>query len=58
MQLEGTIEYVAQDRIEAFRGTWTLLEDGRIRQHFEEFNLVAQAWQTWFDGYYRLTSSP
>ncbi|NNC66073.1 MAG: hypothetical protein HKN84_14915 [Gammaproteobacteria bacterium] len=58
MQLEGTIEYVAQDRIEAFRGTWTLLEDGRVRQHFEEFNLVAQAWQTWFDGYYRLTSSP
>ena len=58
MQLEGTIEYVAQDRIEAFRGTWTLLEDGRVRQHFEEFSLVAQDWQTWFDGYYRLTSSP
>jgi len=58
MQLEGTIEYVAQDRIEAFRGTWTLLEDGRVRQHFEEFSLVAQDWQAWFDGYYRLTSSP
>ena len=58
MRLEGTIEYVAQGTIEAFRGTWTRLEDGRVRQHFEEFNLVAQAWQTWFDGYYRLTSSP
>jgi tetratricopeptide (TPR) repeat protein len=58
MHLEGTIEYVAQDRIEAFRGTWTVLEDGRVRQHFEEFNLVAQAWQTWFDGYYRLVSAP
>jgi hypothetical protein len=29
-----------------------------VRQHFEEFNLVAQAWQTWFDGYYRLVSAP
>ncbi len=58
MRLEGTIEYVAENRIEAFRGTWTQLEDGRVRQHLEEFNLVAQAWQTWFDGYYRLTSSP
>jgi len=58
MRLEGTIEYVAQDRIEAFRGSWTQLEDGRVRQHFEEFSLVAQTWQTWFDGYYRLTTSP
>jgi tetratricopeptide (TPR) repeat protein len=58
MHLEGTIEYVAQERIEAFRGTWAVLEDGRVRQHFEEFNLVAQAWQTWFDGYYRLVNAP
>jgi tetratricopeptide (TPR) repeat protein len=58
MHLEGTIEYLAQDRIEAFRGTWSVLPDGRVRQHFEEFNLVAQTWQTWFDGYYRLTNAP
>jgi tetratricopeptide (TPR) repeat protein len=56
MRLEGTIEYTAQDRIEAFRGTWSVLPDGRVRQHFEEFNLPAQSWQTWFDGYYALTS--
>jgi len=54
MYLEGTIEYVAEGRIEAFRGTWSELPDGRVRQHFEEFNLVAQTWQTWFDGYYEL----
>ena len=58
MRLEGTIEYLAQDRIEALRGTWTVLPDGRIRQHLEEFSLVAQDWQTWFDGYYQLTSTP
>lgn len=58
MRLEGTIEYVAQGTIEAFRGTWARLEDGRVRQHFEEFSLIAQDWQTWFDGYYRLTSNP
>jgi hypothetical protein len=58
MRLEGTIEYVAQDRIEAFRGTWSVLPDGRLRQHLEEFSLVAQTWQTWFDGYFRLTSKP
>lgn len=58
MQLEGTIEYVAQNRIEAFRGTWTRLEDGRVRQLFQEFNIGTNSWQTWFDGYYRLTSIP
>ena len=58
MHLEGTIEYFAEDRIEAFRGTWSILPDGRVRQLFEEFSLVAQTWQVWFDGYYQLTSRP
>ena len=58
MQLEGTIEYVADGRIEAFRGTWMILDDGRVRQLFEEFNIGTNTWQTWFDGYYRLTSGP
>jgi tetratricopeptide (TPR) repeat protein len=57
MYLEGTIEYFAQERIEAFRGTWSTLPDGRVRQHFEEFSLIAQDWQTWFDGYYELTNA-
>ena len=58
MRLEGTIEYVADGRIEAFRGTWMILDDGRVRQLFQEFNIGTNTWQTWFDGYYRLTSTP
>ncbi|MEE8236978.1 MAG: tetratricopeptide repeat protein [Gammaproteobacteria bacterium] len=58
MRLEGTIEYAGQDRVLAFRGTWTTVADGRVRQHLEEFNLVAQGWDTWFDGYYRLRAQP
>lgn len=58
MRMEGTIEYVGQDRIEAFRATWSELPDGRVRQLLEEFDLAAQTWQTWFDGYYRLVSGP
>ena len=58
MRLEGTIEYAGQDRVLAFRGHWTALADGRVRQHFEEFDLVAQGWNTWFEGYYRLKAQP
>jgi hypothetical protein len=35
-----------------FRGTWTPLEDGRVRQHFEEIQDEEVGWTTWFDGYY------
>jgi len=35
-----------------FRGTWTPLEDGRVRQHFEEIQDEETGWATWFDGYY------
>jgi hypothetical protein len=35
-----------------FRGTWTPLEDGRVRQHFEEIQDAEAGWATWFDGYY------
>ena len=34
------------------RGTWTTLEDGRVRQHFEQSNDKGATWTTWFDGYY------
>jgi len=58
IRLEGTIEYVEQEEVLAFRGTWEPLLDGGVRQHFEEFNLVAQGWNTWFEGYYRLIADP
>jgi hypothetical protein len=53
MQMEGTIEYVEPNRVVAFRGTWTEGADGRVRQRLEEFDLVAQTWVVWFDGFYR-----
>jgi hypothetical protein len=53
MHMEGTIEYVETNRVVAFRGTWTEGADGRVRQRLEEFDLVAQTWVVWFDGFYR-----
>jgi hypothetical protein len=53
MHLEGTIEYVEPNHVVAFRGTWTEGADGRVRQRLEEFDLIAQAWVVWFDGFYR-----
>lgn len=53
MRMEGTLEYVEPNRVVAFRGTWTEGADGRVRQKLEEFDLVAQTWIVWFDGFYR-----
>ena len=53
MRMEGTIEYAAQDKVVAFRGTWTQSADGRVRQRMEEFDVIAQTWVLWFDGIYR-----
>ncbi len=53
MHLEGQIEYVETNRVVAFRGTWTEGADGRVRQRLEEFDLAAQTWIVWFDGFYR-----
>ncbi len=52
MVLEGHIFYLADQRRAPFRGSWTPLEDGRVRQWFEEQNSDGE-WKTWFDGYYR-----
>jgi hypothetical protein len=53
MHLEGTIEYLADDQVIAFRGTWTVGAGGRVRQRMEQFDLVSQTWELWFDGFYR-----
>jgi hypothetical protein len=53
MHLEGQIEYVDTHNVVAFRGTWTKADDGRVRQRLEEFDLTAQTWVVWFDGFYR-----
>jgi hypothetical protein len=52
MLLEGTIHYVASDTTAPFRGLWTLLPDGRVRQFFEQSNDGGETWQTWFEGFY------
>jgi hypothetical protein len=53
MKMEGTLEYVEPNKVVAFRGTWTEGPDGRVRQRLEEFDLIAQTWVVWFDGFYR-----
>ena len=56
MMLEGTVTYQAQARSTPFRGTWTPLEDGRVRQVFEDFRPDEDGnprWHVGFEGYYR-----
>jgi len=58
MVLTGTIRYAEPAREVPFRGRWTPLDDGRVRQFFEEAEQSADgtlAWQTWFEGYYSKT---
>jgi hypothetical protein len=58
IQMEGTIEYAAEDRVVAFRGSWTPLENGDVWQLLQEFDVVAQTWRTWFDGVFRRRAAP
>jgi hypothetical protein len=51
MVLVGTL--VARDGTATpFRGTWTPLPDGRVRQFFEQSTDDGKTWTPWFDGYY------
>ena len=52
MILEGSIVYLEDQRSRRFRGTWTPLSDGRVRQFFEEAAEDGE-WQPWFEGFYR-----
>lgn len=52
MALEGTIHYVATGTTAPFRGLWTLLDDGRVRQYFEQSNDEGKSWTPWFEGFY------
>lgn len=58
MVLEGDM-LAANGTALLLKGTWTLLEDGRVRQHFEQSTDDGASWSTWFDGYYaRRDESP
>jgi hypothetical protein len=37
---------------EICRATWTLLDDGRVRQFWEQSRDDGKSWYVWFDGYY------
>jgi len=52
MLLVGTIHYVASNKTVPFRGLWTALPDGRVRQFFEQYNADNDTWATWFEGFY------
>jgi hypothetical protein len=52
MALEGYIHYVGNGTTAPFRGLWTSLPDGRVRQYFEQSNDEGQTWVPWFEGFY------
>jgi len=57
MLLVGKIHYVANSNTADFRGLWTLLDDGRVRQFFEQSNDGGENWVPWFEGFYTRTST-
>ena len=52
MFLEGTIHYVGRNASADFRGLWTPLPDGRVRQFFEQSTDAGATWTPWFEGFY------
>ena len=52
MLLVGTMHTVGTDTTIPFRGLWTLLPDGRVRQFFEQSADDGETWTTSFEGFY------
>ncbi len=52
MLLSGKINYYTSGKSKDFRGTWSPLTDGSVRQFFEQFDPKTQEWKVWFDGLY------
>ena len=52
MRLTGQIHYLGSDTTLPFRGLWTPLPDGRVRQYFEQSNDAGATWTPWFEGFY------
>ncbi len=57
MLLEGTIHYVASGKTNLFKGLWTPLPDGRVRQYFEHSTDGGESWSSWFEGFYTRKSN-
>lgn len=52
MNLVGSIHNVASGTTAPFRGLWTPMTDGRVRQYFEQSNDNGETWVPWFEGFY------
>lgn len=52
MRLVGHIHDVANDTTADFRGLWSPLPDGRVRQFFEQSSDGGATWSPWFEGFY------
>ena len=52
MLLSGTIHLIATGKTSPFRGLWTPMPDGRVRQYFEQSNDDGATWDPWFEGFY------
>jgi len=58
MLLVGHIHYVGNGTTAPFRGLWTPLPDGRVRQFFEQSNDDGETWTPWFEGFYTRRPEP
>jgi hypothetical protein len=52
MRLVGELHEVGTNTTAPFRGLWTPLEDGRVRQYFEQSADGGETWLPWFEGFY------
>jgi len=53
MRLTGSIHYITNGNTFTFRGLWTPLDDGRVRQFLEQSTDGGETWTPWFEGFYR-----
>ena len=58
MVLTGKIFYInsQENPVRDFRGTWTPVREGVVRQFFEESIDSGESWYPWFEGFYFKTS--
>lgn len=52
MRLEGEI-HLRTGTSAPFRGIWSTLPDGRVKQHFDQYDPEQEKWNAWFTGYYK-----
>ena len=57
MLLTGQVHYIDSGQTAPFRGLWTPLPDGRVRQYFEQSSDDGATWQPWFEGFYSRKST-